>query len=90
MSAKSQCDDQVRGSRPPHGPESGIKSQELLSQDRKLFFIAREIATLEGDWKSSLGPSHSLFLPFLTGWNVLQHRPQVGKNSGHPVREIQS
>ena len=90
MSAKSQCDDQVQVFQPPRVHESGIKSQELLSQDWKLFFIARKIAILEGDWKSPLGPSYSLFLPFLTGWNVLGHRPQVGENNGRPVRETQS
>lgn len=28
---------------------------------------------------------HSLHLPFLSGWNVLQHRPQVGEKRGSLV-----
>ena len=29
---------------------------------------------------------HPLLLPFLSGWNVLQHRPQVGEKRGSLVR----
>ena len=29
---------------------------------------------------------HSLLLPFLSGWDVLQHRPQVGEKRGSLIR----
>lgn len=33
-----------------------------------------------------MGLSLSLLLPFLSGQNILQHRPQIGEKSGRPVR----